>query len=408
MKRLWSVFILFCTLSTAILAQRSDLYIHKSAKRVDIPFEYKNGFIIVNLVLNDVFPLRFIMDTGAEHTILTKREITDILEINYDRKLSLMGADLSTELYAYLARGIKLQVGNVIGLNRSILVLEEDYIQFETFTGMNIHGILGADFFRRFVVKINYRKQLITLIDPRHFIPPKNYSCLPIDVDRYKPYYHAEVHTSQDSMLKLKLLLDTGASLALLLEASSHPNLNIPERVIPSALGLGLGGDVKGYMGKITKLSLQDFEMQEVLTHFQDLSLLGDTLRDSNRHGLIGNYILSKFTLIFDYYNEKLYLNPNRSYSDKLRYDRSGIQCVASGPNLNVFTVHYILPDSPADKAGVLVGDEILSINGRATKLLPLSGVNRMFRKKVGKRMKVKVLRGEEKLKLSFYLEELL
>jgi hypothetical protein len=408
MKRLWSVFLLFCTLSTTSIAQHADLYLHKSAKRVDIPFEYKNGFIIIDIILNDVFPLRFIMDTGAEHTILTKREITDILQVNYDRKLPLMGADLRTELYAYLARGIKLQLGNVIGLNRSILVLEEDYIQFETFTGMNIHGILGADFFRRFVVKINYHKQVISLIAPRHFTPPSNYSCLPIQIERYKPYYNALVYTSQDSMLELKLLLDTGASLAMLLEVSSHPNLELPERVIPSTLGLGLGGDVKGYMGKITALNLQGFEIPEVITHFQDLSFLTDSLPVYNRNGLIGNDILSKFTLIIDYYNQKLYLSPNKWYDKKLKYDRSGLQCVAGGKNLNEFIIHYVLSGSPADKAGVQVGDQILRINGRGAALLTLSGVNRVLKKRVGKRIKLKILRGQEKRKVFFYLEELL
>ncbi|MCB0675749.1 MAG: aspartyl protease family protein, partial [Saprospiraceae bacterium] len=105
--------------------------IRKGADIVDIPFEYSNGFILIDLVFDRHFPLRFLFDTGAENTILTKKEITDILGIPYQRTFPIIGADMRTELTAHLATGIHLRIGVMELPLQPILVLDEDFFQFE-------------------------------------------------------------------------------------------------------------------------------------------------------------------------------------------------------------------------------------------------------------------------------------
>ena len=76
-------------------------------KQVEMPFEYDNNFIVVDVLMNGLVPLKFIFDTGAEHTILTRREITDVLGVPYRRRFTVLGADMKTELHAYLVRNIQ-------------------------------------------------------------------------------------------------------------------------------------------------------------------------------------------------------------------------------------------------------------------------------------------------------------
>lgn len=404
---------LFMTLVfTMGLAQNSDIVISEYTKRIDIPFSYLNGFIVVEVTINGVLPLRFVLDTGAEHTIISKREITDLLQIGYERRLTIYGADLSNELYAYLARGVTIEVGRVVGLNRSVLVLEEDYFNFEAFTGTSIHGILGSDFFRRFVIRINYRKRTISLYPPRHFKPPSSAATIatPISINRHKPYIYATVSIQEDRIDSLRLLLDTGAGLPLLLETNSNPRLKMPQQVVPSELGIGLGGQIQGYMGRVSKLHFADFQFQEVLTNFQDLSFLSDTVftETRSRNGIIGNDILDRFTITLDYHNERAYFAPNRRYKKAFDYDRSGLQIIASGPDLSVFTVYNVLPDSPAGEAGVLEGDEIIRINGRGVSAMSLSSITRILQKKAGKKIKMVLRRNDEKYKVEFKLRDII
>lgn len=381
-----------------------------NSRQIDIPFDYENNFIVVKVLFNDVFPLRFIFDTGAEYTILSKREITDLLNVDYKKRFVLQGADMTTELYAYLVRGISITMGNLRNANRNILVLEDDYFRFEEFSGIQIHGILGADMFRRFVVKINYQKQIISLLSPEDFVPPKGSRSFayPMEMQRSKPYITVQTRLASDTVVRTKLLLDTGASLSLLLYTNTHPNLRMPEKTIPSNIGIGLGGFLEGYLGRIRQLTLQNITFDEVITNFQELPPDLDSLNTSGRHGIIGNQLLRRFVVTIDYVREQLYFTALPGFKNKYSYDRSGLIIIVAGAQLNKYIVFDIVPNSPAARVGIRRGDEIKSVNGIPTAFFTLQDLSAKFRKKAGRKIHLVVVRSNVRLKKSFRLEQLI
>jgi len=390
-------------------AQRRDLMLPKGLKKVEIPFEYENNFIIVRIVLNDIFPLRFIFDTGAEHTILTRREITDLLQVDYKRRFPLLGSDLKMELYAYLANGIRIKMNDLYVTNQAILVLEEDYLRFEEFAGINVQGILGADLLRRFVVKIDYRIRKITLYDPAHFQAPKGeYVEMPLEIKRHKPYLIAHTRLGSEDSTEVKLLMDSGANLALMLHTNTNTKLHLPAHVVRSSIGMGLGGTIEGFMGRIPRLGLAGFSFESVTTNFQELSPDMDSSYLNNRNGILGNQILSRFTIIIDYVRSKLYLLPNRAFKDKFQYDKSGMLLAVSGPNLGSFVILNVVPGSPAEEAGLKVGDEIKTLNGLPAALFTLEGIAHKMQGRTGKKIHLNIKREEEKLKVTFKLRDLI
>jgi hypothetical protein len=409
MKALLLIILILFTQWSFSIAQRWDLDITRGADKIEIPFEFENNFIIIKLLFNGAFPLKFIFDTGAEHTILTKREITDLLAIPYQRRFTIVGSDMQTELYAYLVRNINLRINNADFKNRSMLVLEEDYFEFEQMAGVNVQGIIGSDMFRRFVVQIDYRAQKIILHDPSTFQLPKNkYIEHPLQISRHKPYLYTCTHFHGDTIVPTKLLLDTGASLALLLYTDTHPDLHLPPEVIPSKIGMGLGGSLQGFLGRVERIDLAGFTFSEVTTNFQDLYPIIDSTYTNDRNGIIGNQLLSRFVVIIDYVRSRLYLQPQRNYKEAFKFDRSGMLLAATGPHLNDFTVYQVIPGSPADEAGVLSGDIIKTINGLPANFFSLDDISRKLRRKIGKRIKLKIERDGEVLKIRFRLRELI
>lgn len=377
--------------------------------KIEIPFEYKNDLIIINVVFNRIFPLRFVFDTGAEHTILTRREITDLLAVNYRRKFTLYGADLTTELVAYLAQGINLEIGNLVLPNRNILVLEEDYFNFDELSGVDIQGIIGADVFRRYVVEIDYNREMLTFYRRQDFKGPgKRFQSYPVEFHRGRPYINVPVRSANDSLVQTKLLLDSGSSLALILYPETSPILEIPEKVVPGQLGIGLGGFLEGVVGRVQEVQIAGTILPDVVTSFQQLGRVMDSTALNNRNGILGNQSLQHFHIIIDYVSQQLYLAPNSKKTPEFKFDRSGLFLVAGGKYLNEFKVASVVKNSPAERAGLQKGDQLLRINWIPCSLMSLGNIQRKFKKRVGKSFKIVYERNGERYQTVLVLEDLI
>jgi hypothetical protein len=381
----------------------------KDVNKIDIPFEFRNNLILVKVTFSRVFPLQFIFDTGAENSILSKKSVTDILGIPYEREFKIIGSDLKTELTAYLVRGIHLNIENMVAPNHSMLVLKEDYFNFEEMIGIQVDGILGADLFKGLVVKINYERKVITLMKSKAIKQSFGDAApVPIIIEKNKPYLQTVIRTQNDSLVNVKLLLDTGAMLSLLLNSDTHPGLKPPANTVQGNIGAGLGGFITGHLGRVTSLQLGEFECNEVITNFQSLTDGMDSIKMRGRNGIIGNEVLSRFLVIIDYPGQKLYLQPNRRYKTEFEFDKSGLVIIATEQGLNKYVVHSVIEGSPAEVAGIMVGDVIKRINSSPASLLTLERMGQIFRKKEGKVTKVVVERGGKRLKFEFTLKKLI
>lgn len=389
---------------------QSGFYLYTGQKQADIPFEYTNNFIILTLNFNGSLPLRFIYDTGAEHTILSKREITDILQVPYEREFRVMGSDLQTELVAYLVRNIRLDLPDkAIAPRQDVLVLQEDYFRFEEYAGVVVHGILSAHAFSKFIVKINYQTRILTLYDRESFkLRESGFVEVPIEIFRNKMYLNTTLQVRPDSMAPVKLLLDTGAGLPLLLFANTHPLVHPPVNAIPSNIGMGLGGFLEGFTGRISSFDFGTFSQKNVVTYFQTLDSTRRNDFLNQRNGLIGNGILDRFQVILDYQGGKIWLKPGKNYNQPFVYDRSGLNVIASGLQFSTLTVQSVLPQSPAAEVDLRPGDVILRVGMMSSNLMTLADLQRTLQRKPGKKVKMLIRRDGEKLKKTFLLRELI
>lgn len=406
MKRL----ILLLLLISLVCSETASQHLVTKKKRFDIPFTFENNFIIINIQFDDALPLKFVFDTGAEYTILTKREIADMIGLHYEKEFKIMGADMSTVLTAYLARNVRLKVGPVENPRQDFLVMGDDYFEFEALTGIEVHGIIGANFFGRYVVKINYQKQLITLYDPQHFKAPKNHEEIPISIYKNKPYIDVDSKLfPRDSTANIRLLIDSGASLTLLLYTDTHPALDLPDKIVRANIGRGLGGTMEGFIGRFHELRIsKNLRLNNLIANYHELYQYMDSTDLNNRNGLIGNKILSRFEVIIDYYRQKLYLKPNKKFKNSFKFDRSGLVFLASGADLNTYTISFVVPDSPAAEAGFMRGDRIKKFNWIPVSYMSMSGLARRLQGKVGKEIKMTIIRDGIVLKKRFRLRDII
>jgi hypothetical protein len=204
-----------------------------------------------------------------------------------------------------------------------------------------------------------------------------------------------------------KLLMDTGASHGLMLEPSSDPNIVVPANTVSTVIGRGLGGIITGKTGRIESLKLGSYTLNNVLANFPDPNSYMDTLKSTFtfRHGSIGGEILSRFTVIFNFPQGKLYLKKNSEFKKKFYINLSGIDLKATGADLSTFEVAEVRNLSPAEKVGVLRGDVITSVNGIPTNSLHLNEINALLNTKPGKKISLTIERNLVRYQIEFRLE---
>jgi hypothetical protein len=377
-------------------------------KSVQIPFELNSNLIVIPIVLNGMLPLKFILDTGVRTTILTEKALTDILNLPYARRYTFTGPGGAQTVSAYITNNVSLDIPGIHGEGHAMLVLAEDYLQLKNYMGAEVHGILGYELFSRFVIKIDYERRILTIMLPEKFKASRKYQKLPILIEDTKPYVAAEIVQKDGTEITARLLMDSGASHALMLESTSDKRIKVPKEYLSSPVGRGLGGVINGKIGRIESLTIGRFNINNVISTFPDPNSYVDTLKMGHvpRNGSIGGEILSRFTVIFDFPNEKVYLKKNVDFRKAFHFNLSGLTIKAVGPFLNAYEIVDVRKESAGERAGVLPGDIILKINGESSSQMKLSDVINYFNYRPGKRVSLELNRDGKILKKDFKLKD--
>ena len=186
--------------------------------------------------------------------------------------------------------------------------------------------------------------------------------------------------------MPLKLVLDTGASHALSIELDSDPRLQAPATRLPADLGRGLTGVVQGFLGRVPQLKLGQYTLPNVLTSFPNPADVHRRI-DVPRNGNIGYELLKRFSLVVDYPHQRLLLRPNQSFRDGFEHDMCGIEFMAVGADLRRFVILRVMPNSPADEAGLKPEMELVSINLIPVSFFTLTQLSRMMHSQDGRNL---------------------
>lgn len=368
-----------------------------NTKKIKVNFELYNNLIVVPVRVNELDTLNFALDTGVGYTLITDPQVMKTLRLKSLRKIKVAGSGTNTELMGSIVNIQNIALRNIIAYNHNLIVLDQDVLHLSQYAGVKIHGLLGYDLFSRFVVKINYSNKTLTFYKPEHYqYENKHGEIFPIIIEQLKPYVQAEATLTSSSATPVKLILDTGAGHSLSLDAGTHPNIKVPEKNIPSQLGMTLNGAVEGAIGRIEKFKIGSFEMQKVITSFPDTASLKHVKGFSQRQGNLGCGVLKRFHVTFDYMRERLILKPNRSYKEPFEFNTSGLDLTAFGPDFKKYKIGSIRPNSPAELAGLEKDDEVLSIDNEMVSKMSLGQAYKLINKKEGRKTLLLVKRYAE------------
>lgn len=382
-------------------------FTNQKKKAITLKFKSASNLIIIPVRVNESDTLNFILDTGVRNPIVTELPYVKKLNLNYLRPVEIMGLGGKLPLTAYRSGGNIIELDGLIAKNQDVqMIINEDF-QVSQILGIPVHGLIGFNIFRDFIVRIDYVHSKITLYNPDRYKYRKSKRDItyPLHFEGTKPYIYTNIVQDDFSKLRVKLLVDTGASDALWLATESSKDIKIPQKNIRSFLGKGLSGELHGHKGRITGIDIGHVPLFEPIVSYPDTFFTSKVNFDKNRNGTLGAEVLRRFSVVIDYPNKKITFRKNQNTKEKFNYNMSGLEVYNPMPGFPIYTINQVREGSPAHNAGIRVRDQILSVNGSSHKDLTLNDINTLMMTREKRRIRMVVLRDGVKIKTQFQLK---
>lgn len=411
-----------------------------------IDFQFLSNLVIVPVELNGV-TLDFLLDTGVNATILFSIENKDSLQLNNAEPIKLRGLGTGNSIDAIKSTQNTLKIGDAVNRDQTVFIVFDEDLNFSPRLGESVHGIIGYDFYKDFIVETNYVTEKLSFFEPDSYEAPKCKKCFrtPMRFYNNKPYIELDVTIGQTTET-VTVLLDSGSGDALWLLNGRRPWIKVPKKHFRDFLGLGLNGNIFGDRSRIDAVQLGNYKLREVNTAFPDQDAFGNINLFKARDGSMGGELLKRFTTIIDYTNRELILRKNRYFNQPFYYNMSGLVLQHNGfeyvkeklagtnkskygndPN-NVkneviiyetqhlyaiklapkIEVAEVREGSPAYEAGMRPGDILTDLNGEPIHRYSLQELNAIFHSKEGKLLRFKVNRNGFNLRISFKLRRVI
>jgi Aspartyl protease len=319
-----------------------------------IPFvQFTGGVIIFEAKIGkNKTSLHFILDTGSSGASIDSATAVE-LQLKLTPTDTIINGIAGAHKVSYIFNQ-QFTTGNLVTDSMNFYV--NDYSILSSVYGDKIDGIIGYSFLSRYVFNINFDSSKIFVYSiGKHkyenggtFLKPTFTKLL------YQPFLVKDKNT-----LKSNFYFDTGAGLNLLVTESfvKENNFLLSRRKPLITQVQGLGGKKKMRLTVIKKLKFGPYVFRQVPTNLYDDD--ENVINYPHIAGLIGNDILRRFNITLNYAAKEIHLIPNSNYGDGFDYAYTGLSLYSFEGKI---IIDDIIKDSPAEKAILKNGDEIIGV----------------------------------------------
>ena len=323
-----------------------------------LPFKKVNEHILVTVRINGA-PMTFVLDSGAEATLITETAATNRLKLPKDNPITISGQGNEGDPTAFVVNEVRIDAGDFFIKGMSVIYVPTDAMPFDSYDETYFDGVLGADFFNCCLVEINHDQQTLYLSKPgtekqRQYNHDK-WQKLAIDVEGNTPYLTTQIDNG-GSIKQIKVMLDTGSTGTLSLFAGTG-DFTVPEKTFVTR-STGISGDSIHHRGLLTELTFGKYKFTDFPT---DFTTQGSN-HQSGSHGVLGNQIMQRFNLVFDFTHQAIWVQPNKHYSNPIGVDRSGLGIL---PHTQGGIATDITPGTGAETLNIAKNSIITHINNQ-------------------------------------------
>lgn len=256
-----------------------------------------------------------------------------------------------------IASGATLTLGNATLRDQKFAIFPLPASLTHITSKFTLDGVIGYEVLKNFVVSVDYVRRRLTLTQPSAFRPAGHGTAV--------HFASATIPVIQATLdgVAGPFMVDTGnaffntVSTAFL--ASHGLSSRLRGNVLVQSSG-NIGGAIRPHLARASSLEIGPYRVLRPV--FAVTSTKKGALAGTAFAGNLGEAILSRFDLTFDYAHQTIFMQPNANFARPYAGTRDGMSLYVTDAGKTC--VSLVNPGSPAADAGIAAGDCIAAVAG--------------------------------------------
>jgi predicted aspartyl protease len=297
-KKIFFALLIVIVLNSCSTSQTTELAkkgnVENKEYVTEVPFRYISRHIFIDVVINQK-KYNFLLDTGAEFTVIDGGTINDLQFLTID-ETNVKGNSISKQK-AKLIEIPKISISNVDFENTGAIVLK---IPLQKYYGcFEINGIIGNNLMRKANWQIDYKNKMIRITDNLNKIKMSE-NAYPVKMNAKETgnvYFDLGING-----IYSKFTFDTGSNWNITTGSNKFQSFQNQNRKL-EFLKRGTEYEIIADSVTLDKIKLK----KQIIT------------LENGDHSLLGNAFFENYTLTIDWKNDVIFFDPmNEIKEDKL------------------------------------------------------------------------------------------
>ena len=260
----------------------------------EVSYRPAGKLIYVQASVNGSEPLWFILDSGAPDSLIDSSAASR-LNIKAASAGTIHGAGKG-DVAAGDAGAVRFTVGTSTTTVAHAKLVDLSKVSLP----MKCEGLLGAEFFDQYVVRIDPAEHTVALFDPSTFVYKGNGKSMPLELTNSRLYVRVGLAVQPGAVVERRLRVDTGSE-----DAIDDDTVRSSATLQKTTLGNGLGTSYQDVSGVYETVAVGPYTFHHVWG-------------PAGAVPIIGMEMMRRFTLTFDARRGTLYLEPNATLSEPI------------------------------------------------------------------------------------------
>lgn len=286
---------------------------------IKIPFKMHNGKPLLDLEINGE-KATLMIDNGVlwNETWLFGSQLVEDLRLKPIEEVTIGGAGEGNPTAAYLSSNLTLKFKDIIFYEQPSFVSPPAAGFARMFPGAD--GQLCNTFFKHFIVEFDFIRNEVILHNPDQFKYLGRGSVFDLTLNDSGTHAIPFTFTMPNGKIFTnKVDIDFGGIHELKIALNNKHNIQLPGNTT-EATSYGAQGRSPEYKGNVQSMTIGKYKFDNRTAYFGDETT---SKVHSDNLGVIGLPLFIKFNIIFDYINNKLYLEPNSKFDGSIEGDKN-------------------------------------------------------------------------------------